>query len=78
MHIKGVSPVSPDSCNFPNIEKHWGFPGDSVLKNPPATQETQVRSLGCEDPLEYEMATHFSIAAWETPQTREPGRGYSP
>ena len=49
-----------------------------TVNNLSSTQETQVRSLGCEDPLEYEMATHFSIAAWETPQTREPGRGYSP
>ena len=38
-----------------------GFPGGSVLKNPPTTQETQVRSLGQEDPLEKEMATHFGI-----------------
>ena len=35
-------------------------------------QETQVRSLGQEDPLE-EMATHSSILAWEIPQTEEPG-----
>ena len=34
--------------------------------------QTQVRSLGQEDPLE-EMATHFSILAWKTPQTEEPG-----
>ena len=36
------------------------FPGGSVLKNPPAMQETQVQSLGQEDPLEEEMATHFT------------------
>ena len=35
-------------------------------------QEMQVQSLGWEDPLEEEMATHFSILAWETPQTEEP------
>ena len=35
-------------------------------------QETQARSLGWEDPLEEEMATHFSILAWETPRTEEP------
>ena len=35
-------------------------------------QETQVRSLGWEDLLEEEMATHFSVLAWETPQTEEP------
>ena len=35
------------------------------VKNPPAMQETQVRSLGQEDPLEEEMATHFSVLAWK-------------
>ena len=37
-------------------------------------QETWVRSLGWEDPLEKEMATHSSILAWEIPWTEEPGR----
>ena len=37
-------------------------------------QETRVPSLGGEDPLEKEMATHSSILAWEIPQTEEPGR----
>ena len=36
-------------------------------------QETQVRALGWEDPLEEEMATHSSILAWEIPWTEEPG-----
>ena len=44
-----------------------------LVKNPPATQETQVRSLGQEDPLEKGMATHSSILAWEIPWTEEPG-----
>ena len=48
------------------------FPGGLAAKNPPAMQEMQVQSLGWEDPLEEEMATHFSILAWETPQTEEP------
>ena len=43
-----------------------GLPGDSVVKNPPAKQETQVWSLGQEDPLEKKMATHSSILAWES------------
>ena len=38
------------------------------------TQETQVQSLGQEDSLEKEMATHSSILAWEIPWTEEPGR----
>ena len=49
------------------------FPGDTVDKNLPAMQETQVRSLGQEDPLEKEMATHSSILAWRIPWTEEPG-----
>ena len=36
-----------------------------MVKNPPAMHETQVQSLGWEDPLEEEMATHSSILAWE-------------
>ena len=47
-----------------------GFPGGSAIKNPPAMWETQVRSLGWEDPLEEEMATHFSILAWRNPMDR--------
>ena len=42
------------------------------VKNLPAMQETQVQSLGGEDPLEKEMATHCSILAWKTPWTEEP------
>ena len=41
------------------------FPGGLVGKNPPAKQETQVWSLGQEDPPEKEMATHSSILAWD-------------
>ena len=50
-----------------------GFPGDSAVKNPLTMQETQVRSLGQEDPLEEGMATHSSIFAWRIPWTEEPG-----
>ena len=50
------------------------FPGGSVVKNPPAKQETWVRSLSCGDPLEKEMATHSSILSRETPLTEETGR----
>ena len=48
-----------------------------LVNNSPAMQETHVRSLGQEDPLEEEMATHCSILAWKTPWTEEPV-GYSP
>ena len=44
-----------------------------ILKNPPAMQEIGVQSLGQEDPLEEEMATHSSILAWRSPWTEEPG-----
>ena len=44
-----------------------------TVKNLPATQETQVRSLGREDPLEKGTATHSSILAWRIPWTEEPG-----
>ena len=43
------------------------------MKNPPAMQETQVQSLGQEDPLEKDMATHSSILVWGIPWTEEPG-----
>ena len=43
------------------------------VKNLPAMQETRVQSLGQEDPLEKEMATHSSSLAWEIPPTEEPG-----
>ena len=49
------------------------FPGASVVKNPHAMQVTWILSLGWEDPLEKEMATHSSILAWEIPWTEEPG-----
>jgi len=45
-----------------------------MIKNLPAMLETQVRSLGWEDPLEKGMATHSSILAWRIPWTEEPGR----
>ena len=44
-----------------------------MVKNPPTVQETQVQSLGREDPLEKEMPTHSSILTWEIPWTEEPG-----
>ena len=44
-----------------------------LVKNPPVMQETLVRSLDREDPLEKGMATHSSILAWRIPWTEEPG-----
>ena len=45
-----------------------------MVKHLPTMQETRVQSLGQEDPLKKEMATHSSILAWKIPWTEEPGR----
>ena len=50
-----------------------GFPGGSVVKNPPAVAEGVGLILDQENPLKKEMATHSSIIAWEIPGTEEPG-----
>ena len=44
-----------------------------MVKNLPAMQETQVRSLGQEDPLQKGMATNLSVLGWQIPRTEEPG-----
>ena len=48
------------------------------IKHLPAMRETQVRSLGREDPLEEEMAAHSNALAWKIPWTEKPGAGYCP
>ena len=52
----------------------WASLVAQTVKRLPAMQETQVQSLGWEDPLEEEMAAHSGILAWEIPWTEEPGR----
>ena len=52
----------------------WASLVAQTVKRLPAMQETWVRSLGREDPLEKEIATHSSILAWSIPWTEEPGR----
>ena len=63
------------------VEQVWGSLDSSLvaqmLKNLPAMQETRVRLLGQEDPLEKDMATHSSILAWRTTLTKKPGRPQS-
>ena len=49
-----------------------------MVKSPPAMQETQVRSLGREDPQEKGLATHSSVLAWRVPWTEEPSGLHSP
>ena len=59
---------------YPKLTLDLGLPWQlSGKENPPAMQETQVRSLGWEDPLEKGTATHSSILAWRIPWTEEPG-----
>ena len=65
---KRTENVSPYMCVY------MGFLDGSDVKNLPAMWETQVQSLGWEDPLEKGMATHSSILAWRIPWTEEPGR----
>ena len=60
-------------CGPPNIHCA-GFPGGSVVKNPPPAQGTWVQSLILEDPLEKETATHSSTLAWRFSWTEGPGR----
>ena len=51
----------------------WASLVTQMVKNPPAMLEMRVQSLGQEDPLKKEMATHSSILAWRIPWTEEPG-----
>ena len=62
---------------FSNYKVVWAYLWLSG-KIPPAKQEMWVQSLGREDSLEKEMATHSSILAWEIPWKEEPGKLYSP
>ena len=61
------------SCTLENVTSLVASLVDQSVKNMPAVQETGVRSLGWEDPLEKEMATHSSILAWKISWTEEPG-----
>ena len=66
------------SIGFQRVEQglatKQGFPVPQRLKRLPPMQETRVRSLGREDPLEKEMAIHSSILAWRIPWTEKPSR----
>ena len=56
------------------VHRYQDFPVAQMVKNLPAVQETQVRSLGQKDPQEKGMATHASILAWKIPGTEDPGK----
>ena len=53
-----------------SLQYSWASLVAQIVKNPPAMQETWVQSLGQEDPLEKEMATHSSTLAWKNPMDR--------
>ena len=56
-----------------HVHIHWNSRVAQTVKSLPTVQETWVQSLGWEDPLEEETATHSSILAWKIPWTEEPG-----
>ena len=58
----------------PSLIYNWASLVAQMVKRLPAMRETSVQSLGQEDPLEKEMATHSSTLAWKIPWTEEPGR----
>ena len=74
MKLPIFSPLFQSSSNFIRTYLNIrAFLVAQTVKNPLAMQETQVQSLGREDPLEKGMATHSSILAWRIPWTKKPG-----
>ena len=71
-HSFQINILYKDDLKYLSLSKV--FPGGSVAKNLPARQETRVWSLGQEDPLEEEMATHSNSLAWRIPWTEKPGK----
>ena len=59
--------------HYGNLSHYKASPVAQLVKNLPAMQEIQVRFLGGKDPMEKEMATHYSSLAWRIPWTEEPG-----
>ena len=67
------SEVSQKEKDKYTLMRIWASLIAPTAKHLPAMQETRFQSLGWEDPLEKEMATHSSILAWRIPWTEEPG-----
>ena len=67
----GLGRSAGEGIGYPPQDS-WASLVAQLVKNPPAMQETWVQSLGREDPLEEEMATHSRILAWRIPWTEEP------
>ena len=66
--ICGLGRYAGEQIGYP-LQYSWASLVAQLVKNPPAMQETQLRSLGWEDPLEKGKATHSSILAWRIPRT---------
>ena len=66
--IPGLGRSAGEGIGYPP-QFSWAFLVTQLVKNPPVMQETWVRSLGWEDPLEKGKATHSSILAWRIPGT---------
>ena len=66
--ISGLGKSPEEAIGYP-LQYSWASLVAQLVKNPPVMWETWVRSLGCEDPLEKEKATHSSILAWRVPGT---------
>ena len=71
--IPGLGRSPGEGIGYP-LQYFWASLVTQMVKHLPTMQETWVRSLGWEDPLEKEMATHSSTLAWKIPWTKEPGR----
>ena len=69
--LRGTHTVDPAFCALPRSDTSLVA---QMVKHLPATQETQVKSLGWEDPLEKGITTHSSLLAWRIPWTEEPGQ----
>ena len=71
--VHGAGPWMSSQAVVVTVPSLWASLVAQMVKSLPTMQETQVPSLGQEDPLEEEMATHSSLLAWEIPWTEEPG-----
>ena len=69
--IPGLGRSLGEGIGYP-LQDSWAYPVAQTVKNLPAKQDTWVRSLGWEDPLEKRTATHPSILAWKIPWTVYP------
>ena len=75
--IPGSGSSPREGIGYP-LQYSWAILVGQMIKNPPVMRETLVRSLGQEDPLEKEMATHSNTLAWKMPWMEKPGVYYSP